>query len=81
MADRQRIRVGRQVAYRPTDAEAATGNGNVGDVWSATISAVNGDGSANLSVVEADGGLIAKTGVTQGAGKGQFDFRGVATHT
>jgi hypothetical protein len=73
MADRQRVRVGRDVTYRPTDAEAATGNGEVDDEWHATISRVNADGTVNLSVLEADGGFIALTDIAQGQVKGTFD--------
>lgn len=72
MASRARVRVGRQVTYLPTDGEATTGNGNAGDQWPATISAVNSDGTVNLSVHEADGGFIAKTDVVKGSQKGQF---------
>jgi hypothetical protein len=78
MADRNRIRVGRGVTYFPSDVEAAAGNGNAGDQWAATITAVNPDGSANLNVLEADGGMLAKTDVSRGQQKGQFDVRGLA---
>lgn len=78
MTDRNRVRVGRDVAYFPTDAEASTGNGNAGDNWSATITNVNTDGTVNLSVHEADGGFIALTDIARGQQKGQFDIRGLA---
>ena len=75
MANRARVRVGRTVTYLPTDAEASTGNGNAGDEWPATITAVALDGTVNLSVHEADGGFIAKLAVAQGEQKGQFTLR------
>lgn len=78
MTDRTRFRVGRDVTYRPTDAEATTGGGSAGDDWPAKITATNADGTVNLHVLEADGTTIAKTDVGQGQGKGQFDFRGLA---
>lgn len=78
MTNRSRFHVGRDVTYFPTDAEAATGNGNAGDQWKATITALNADNTVNLSVHEADGGFIAKTDVPRGQRKGQFDFRGLA---
>ena len=77
MANRQRQRVGRTVDYFPTDAEAATGNGDVDDVWDATITAVNDDGTANLQVKEADGGLLAKTDVSRSNEKGGYSFNAV----
>ncbi len=79
MTSRQRIRVGRDVTYRPTDAEAAAGNGNSGDEWAATITGVSADGSANLSVHEADGGFIALTSVPRGQTKGSIDSYGQAS--
>lgn len=78
MTNRNRVRTGRGVAYFPTDAEAAAGNGNNGDHWKATITTVNPDGTVNLSVHEADGGFIALTDVPRGQQKGQFDIRGLA---
>lgn len=74
MSDRQRVRVGRDVTYYPTDSEASTGNGAAGDAWSARITNVNSDGTVNLAVFEADGGLIAKTDVERGGKKGQYDL-------
>lgn len=73
MTDRSRVRVGRDVAYFPTDAEAVTGNGSSGDAWPATISNVNTDGTVNLSVIEADGGLIAKLNVARGTTVGTYN--------
>ena len=81
MGDRARIRVGRDVIYRPTDAEAATGNGSAGDDWSARITAVNADGTVSLFVYESDGGSIAKTAVSQGGGKGTFDLLAAGPQT
>lgn len=72
MISRARIHVGQKVFYYPSAAEAATGNGNAGDAWAATITRVNSDGSVNLSVHEADGGFIAKTSVPKGSGTGVF---------
>lgn len=77
--NRSRKRVGRSVTYLPTDAEATTGNGVAGDHWPATISAVNTvTGLVNLFVIEADGGIIAKTDVALGHQKGQFTYFGKA---
>ena len=81
MGDRQRIRVGRDVIYRPTDAEAATGNGIVGDSWTARITAVNESGTVSLAVFESDGGFIAKTAVPLGEGKGTFALLGAGPQT
>ena len=72
MTDRSRVRVGRDVTYFPTDAEAATGNGATGDQWPATITRVNADSTVNLSVHEADGGFIAKLNVARGVGVGTY---------
>jgi len=74
MADRQRQRVGRRVAYFPTDAEAATGNGDVDEVWEATITRTNTDGTVNLHVLEADGGELARLNVERSTEKGGFSF-------
>lgn len=74
MADRQRVRVGREGAYYPTDAEAATGGGASGDAWSARIVNVNLDGTVNLAVFEADGTMLAKTSVSQGNSPGTFSL-------
>ena len=76
MADRQRIRVGRDVTYLPTDAEATTGGGDAGDQWPAKITDVLPNGTVNLTVFETDGTLIAKTGVARGSRKGQFTLDG-----
>lgn len=73
MTDRSRVRVGRQVTYFPTAAEAAAGGGVAGDAWSATITDVAADGTANLNVLEADGGILAVTGVSQGTSAGTFN--------
>lgn len=75
--DRSRVHVGRQVIYLPTDAEAATGNGNAGDQWAAVVTAVLADGTVNLFVYEADGTAIAKTGVSRGGAKGSYDVAGL----
>lgn len=74
MSSRSKYRVGRDVTYYPTDAEATTGNGSAGDAWTARITAVNSDDTVNLCVFEADGGVIAKTDVVNGSQKGQFSF-------
>jgi len=74
---RARIRVGRDINYRPTDAQAAAGGGNVDDVWAGRISAVNADGTVNLHALEADGGELALTSIGRGSQKGQFDLLGV----
>jgi hypothetical protein len=74
MADRQRQRVGRSVAYFPTDAEAATGNDDVDAVWDASITGTNPDGTVNLHIKEGDGGTIAKLNVERSNEKGGFSF-------
>lgn len=74
MGDRQRVRVGRQVTYRPTDGEASAGGGEAGDEWAALITRVLDDGTVNLCVFEADGGVLAVTAVSQGQAKGTFDL-------
>ncbi len=79
--DRAKIRVGRDVNYRPTDAQATTGNGNAGDVWSARITAVNADSTVNLFVYEADGGFVALTDISEGSTKGTFDTLGAGPQT
>ena len=70
MADRSRLRVGRRVTYFPTAAQQAAGGG--GEQWSATITAVNADGSVNLNALEADGGILAVTSVAKGTTAGTF---------
>ena len=75
MAIRNRLRVGRLVRYIPTAAEISAGGG--GTSYPATISLVNRNGTVNLSVIEADGTLIAKTGVAQTSRAGGFAFEGV----
>lgn len=72
MTTRTRLRVGRQVTYFPTDAEAAAGGGVSGDEWPAIIANVNADGTANLNVTEADGGVLAVTSASQGTTQGRF---------
>lgn len=71
---RSRFRVGREVTYFPTDAEAATGNGDAGDAWIAVVTRVNADDTVNLNVKEADGGIVAVTNASRGVRKGEFDF-------
>ncbi len=75
MSDRARQRVGRNVTYFPTDAEAAAGGGDADDEFHASIARSNPDGTVNLHVVEADGGLLAKTDVEESNEKGGFSFR------
>jgi hypothetical protein len=77
MVDRQRVRVGRNVTYRPTDAEAATGGGSVGDAWPAKITGVAASGAVNLFVYETDGTAIALTGILRGQAKGTYDLTGL----
>ena len=74
MADRQRQRVGRKVAYFPTDAEAATGNDDAGAVWEGTITKTNSDGTVNLQAKEGDGGILARTDVLRTNVKGGYSF-------
>lgn len=81
MSDRARQRVGRNVSYFPTDAEAATGNGDADDVWQAQITRSNPDGTVNLHVLEADGGELAKTDVEESNEKGGFSFRSTEATT
>lgn len=73
MTDRSRIRVGRKVTYFPTAAEATAGGGVAGDSWTATITDVLADGTVNLNVLEADGGILAVTAVSKGTGAGTFN--------
>jgi hypothetical protein len=68
---RNRVTVGRRVSYFPTDAEAATGNGDAGCTFPATITEINADGTVQLHVLEADGGFITKASVVIGTQKGQ----------
>lgn len=77
MTTRARVRVGKMVTYRPTDAEASTGGDSAGALWPARITKVNAT-SVNLFVHEADGTVIAKTSVSQGGAKGQYSFQGLA---
>ena len=76
MTDRQRIRVGRDVSYFPTDVEAAAGGAENGATWPAKITDVASDGSVNLFVYETDGGTIPLTGISRGQTKGTFDLLG-----
>ena len=80
MANRQRIRVGREVSYFPTDAEATAGGGSAGDSWFARIALVAQDGSANLNVVQSDGTELAVVAAARGQSKGQFDLTGGLAH-
>jgi hypothetical protein len=81
MADRQRIRVGREVSYFPTDAEAAAVGDGEGTTWPATIAKVNSDGSASLQAVRGDGTDLALVAVAQGQGKGTFGLHGGIAHS
>lgn len=72
MTTRTRVRVGRQVTYFPTDAQATAGGGASGDQWPAVIGNVNADGTVNLNVTEADGGTLAVTNIAQGTTAGTF---------
>ena len=78
VTDRQRVRVGRDVAYQPTAAEAAAGGGAAGDIWSGRITAVNPDGTVGLIVFKANGVVLSLTGVHQGSTAGTFSTRGLA---
>ncbi len=76
---RSRYRVGREIQYQPTAAEAATGTDVAGARWSGRIVKVNAaDGTVNLFVHEADGTVIPKLNVLRGAQPGQFSFVGPA---
>lgn len=77
MTTRARIRPGRECAYFPSDAEAATGGGSAGDVFPATIVRTVGT-AVNLHVLEPDGTTLALTGVLRGQAKGQYDLTGIA---
>jgi hypothetical protein len=77
MTDRSRIRVGREVTYRPTDAEAATGNDDNGALWKGTIAKVLAGGAVNLHVIEGDGGTIAVAAVVESQQKGGFTLIGM----
>ena len=72
---RVRFRVGREVTYFPTDAQAATGNDDAGAKWFARITKTNLDGSVNLAVEEGDGGRLALTVISEGDRKGFYSFR------
>lgn len=72
---RARFRVGREVTYFATDAEAAAGNDDDGAKWFARITKINLDGTVNLHVLEGDGGFIALTDISEGDRKGFFSFR------
>lgn len=74
---RARQRVGRQVRYFATDAEASTANDDSGAAWPATIVKCNVDGTVNLLVQSGDGTAIDKTDVEQSDRKGGFSFYGV----
>ena len=75
--NRAAVRVGRSVVYRPTDAEASTGGDNAGATWKAWITRVLANGTVNLHVLEGDGTTIAKTGVSRGERKGEFQTIGL----
>jgi hypothetical protein len=72
MANRTRVRVGREVTYLPTDGEA----GGISDPggWVAKIVNVNVDGSVDLHVVKGDGTSMAKTLVHRGAQQGNYSI-------
>lgn len=74
---RARFRVGREVTYFPTDAEASAGGGSAGDAWFGRITKVNVDSTVNIAVAEADGGALAKMNISRTQRKGGFDFRQV----
>lgn len=80
MANRQRVRVGREVSYFPTDAEASTGGDAAGVTWPATLAKVFADGTVNLNALQGDGVRLDVTGVAQGQRKGEFDLRGGIAH-
>ena len=81
MADRQRIRVGRDVSYFATDAQAAAAGDDNGVTWPAIIAKVNSDGTTNLQAVRGDGTDLALTAVAQGQSKGTFGLRGGVAHS
>lgn len=74
---RARTRVGRQVRYLATDAEASAVSDTAGAAWIATIVKVNRDGTVNLLVQRSNGTTLAKTSVSQSDRKGGYMFRGV----
>ncbi|MDQ3170288.1 MAG: hypothetical protein M3Q55_09150 [Acidobacteriota bacterium] len=76
---RSRYRVGREIQYQPTAAEAATGADVAGALWSGRIVKVNANGTVNLFIHEADGTVIPKLNVLRGGLPGQFSFIGPAS--
>ena len=78
MADRQRIRVGREATYFPTDAEAAAVSDPDGVQWPCTLAKVNPDGTVNLEALRGNGTPLAVTDVARGQRKGEFELRGLA---
>ncbi len=77
MTSRLEVRVGRQVVYHALDAEAAAVSDPNGVDWPAQICRLNADGSVNMLVLRGDATTLAKTSVTEGAGKGSFSTGGL----
>lgn len=72
---RVRYRVGREVSYFATDAEAAAASDDAGAKWFGRITKINLDGTVNLAVDQGDGARLAKTSVSEADRKGGFSFR------
>ena len=72
MTDRSRTRVGREVRYFPTAAEETAGGG--AGPFPAKIAKINADGTANLTIYEPDGTLLAKTDVQRGQRVGRYSI-------
>ena len=73
MADRQRVRVGRDVTYFPTDAQVAAVTGTNGEAWSAKIAKVSTT-SVRLNATRSDGSVLALTSIAQGQRKGTYSL-------
>lgn len=77
--NRQRVHVGRQVTYRPTDAQAAAGGGAIGDAWIGQITAVQATGTATVMVWQANGAALVQSAISRGSAKGTFDTYGAGS--
>ena len=60
------------VCYMPTDVEATAGGGSPGDTWAAMV--CTDSATPALTVFQADGTTLAKTGVSKGTAKGEFKY-------
>lgn len=67
--NRTRYRIGRQVAYRPTDSEADSATVARGSVMIGNVTALGGSGLLTVTV-----GATSYASRNHGGGKGQFSF-------